>query len=174
MRDFLEVDNCELWGWSHAAIYAKSSKDHRIHHNYIHLNRRTGLGYGVVLDAAEVLIDSNRFDQNRHHIAGTGKPGTSYEASYNLVLNPAGSHHFDMHGGRDRGDGTNIAGDVISIHHNTFAVARFAAFLLRGIPQAGAKVYLNKFAHSRQAEAVRQINATGNLSVFTNTYNYKQ
>ena len=32
--------------------------------------------------------------------------------------NAIGSH-FDMHGGRDRGDATDIARDRMHIHHNT-------------------------------------------------------
>jgi hypothetical protein len=75
----LEVDNCELWGWSHAGVFLKRGalKAH-IHHNNIHHNQRSGLGYGVCLDQADALIEANLFDWCRHHIAGTGRPGTSY------------------------------------------------------------------------------------------------
>ena len=80
--DRLEVDNCELSGWSHAAVYLrKGAAEAHIHHNYMHHNQRSGLGYGVCLDRSDALIEANLFDYCRHHIAGTGpfrsaKPST--------------------------------------------------------------------------------------------------
>ena len=98
----LEVDNCELQGFSHAAInLAQGATGAHIHHNYIHHNRRHGLGYGVVLDRSEALIEANLFDACRHHIAATGRPSTSYEARFNIILHLANGHYFDMHGAAD-------------------------------------------------------------------------
>ncbi len=167
----LEVDNCELWGWSHAAIFLKlgALKAH-IHHNNIHHNQRSGLGYGVCLDQADALIEANLFDWCRHHIAGTGRPGTSYEARYNLVLENANGHSFDMHGGRDRKDGTDIAGDTIKIHHNTFKATVVPAFVIRGRPQQSAEIHHNWFLHSGPDKAIRQTNATGNMDVYQNQF----
>jgi hypothetical protein len=167
----LEVDNCELWGWSHAGVFLKRGalKAH-IHHNNIHHNQRSGLGYGVCLDQADALIEANLFDWCRHHIAGTGRPGTSYEARYNLVLENANGHSFDMHGGRDRKDGTDIAGDSIKIHHNTFKATSVPAFVIRGRPQQSAQVHQNWFLHSGPDIAIRQTNATGNMNVYKNQF----
>ena len=167
----LEVDNCELWGWSHAAVFLQRGalKAH-IHHNNIHHNQRSGLGYGVCLDQADALIEANLFDWCRHHIAGTGRPGTSYEARYNLVLENANGHSFDMHGGRDRKDGTDIAGDTIKIHHNTFKATGVPAFVIRGRPQQSAQVHHNWFLHSGPDKAIRQTNATGNMRVYQNQF----
>ncbi|MHC4641691.1 MAG: right-handed parallel beta-helix repeat-containing protein, partial [Planctomycetota bacterium] len=167
----LEVDNCELWGWSHAAIFLKRGalKAH-IHHNNIHHNQRSGLGYGVCLDQADALIEANLFDWCRHHIAGTGRPGTSYEARYNLVFESANGHSFDMHGGRDRKDGTDIAGDSIKIHHNTFKATGVPAFVIRGRPQQSADIHHNWFLHSSPDKAIRQTNATGNMNVYQNQF----
>ncbi|MHC4799502.1 MAG: right-handed parallel beta-helix repeat-containing protein [Planctomycetota bacterium] len=167
----LEVDNCELWGWSHAAVFLKRGalKAH-IHHNNIHHNQRSGLGYGVCLDQADALIEANLFDWCRHHIAGTGRPGTSYEARYNLVLENANGHSFDMHGGRDRKDGTDIAGDSIKIHHNTFKATGVPAFVIRGRPQQSAEIHHNWFLHSGIGKAIRQTNATGNMRVYQNQF----
>ena len=53
----LEVDNCELSGFSHAAIYLVKGDRHHIHHNFIHHCQYQGLGYGVVLDVASSLIN---------------------------------------------------------------------------------------------------------------------
>ena len=167
----LEVDNCELWGWSHGAIFLRAnSTDNNIHHNYFHHNQRHGLGYGVVMDRSEALIEANLFDWGRHHIAGTGRPGTSYEARYNLVLENANSHSFDMHGGRDRDDGTDIAGGLILIHHNTFMAIDVEAVTIRGIPQDICDIYNNWFIHWLPATAIRQAYATGNLRHYSNQY----
>lgn len=167
----LEVDNCELWGWSHAGIFLRRGalKAH-IHHNNIHHNQRSGLGYGVCLDQADALIEANLFDWCRHHIAGTGRPGTSYEARYNLVLENANGHSFDMHGGRDRKDGTDIAGDTINIHHNTFRATSVRAFVIRGRPQQSAQIHHNWFLHSDTKRAVAQTNAVGNMNVYRNQF----
>ncbi|MBW2457544.1 MAG: PKD domain-containing protein, partial [Deltaproteobacteria bacterium] len=97
-----EADNNEIWAWGTSAIsLSGGALDAHVHHNFIHHTRRAGLGYGVVLNQAEALIEGNIFDTCRHHIAATGRPGTSYEAAYNLVLEHAHSHYFDMHGARD-------------------------------------------------------------------------
>jgi len=167
----LEVDNCELWGWSHAAVYLKEgSAEAHIHHNYIHHNQRSGLGYGVCLDRSYALIEANVFDWCRHHIAGTGRPGTGYEARYNIVFGHANGHSFDMHGGRDRGDGTDVAGDVILIHHNFFMATDVPAVVIRGVPRRRAEIHHNWFLHENPGRAVRQTNAQGNMRVYGNQY----
>ena len=167
----LEVDNCELAGWSHAAVFLKAgaSKAH-IHHNYMHHNQRSGLGYGVCLDRADALIEANLFDWCRHHIAGTGRPRTSYEARYNLVLENANGHSFDMHGGADRKDGTDIAGDLIKIHHNTFRATSVRAIVIRGQPTQSADIHHNWFLHADPRRAIAQTNASGNMNVRRNQY----
>jgi len=167
----LEVDNCEVWGWSHAGVFlrAGASKAH-VHHNYMHHNQRSGLGYGVCLDRADALIEGNLFDWCRHHIAGTGRPGTSYEARYNLVLANANGHSFDMHGGADRKDGTDIAGDLISIHHNTFKATSVRAIVIRGKPTKSVDIHHNWFLHADRARAIAQTNASGNMDIGRNQY----
>ncbi|MBW2699656.1 MAG: PKD domain-containing protein [Deltaproteobacteria bacterium] len=98
----LEVDNCEVFGFGHAAVVVYGEEaTANVHHCHIHNNTRAGLGYGVVLNQSTCLIEANLFDSNRHSIAGTGRPGTSYEARYNLVLAHATGHYFDMHGAAD-------------------------------------------------------------------------
>ncbi len=92
----LEVDNCEIWN-GHSGIFADDEvSDIYVHHNYIHDNS----SYGVALDEAEALIEANIFEFHRHDVAGSGRPGTSYEARYNRVK-PGNAHHFDMHAERD-------------------------------------------------------------------------
>lgn len=167
----LEVDNCEIWGWSHAGVFLKAgaTKAH-IHHNYMHHNQRSGLGYGVCLDRSNALIEANLFDYCRHHIAGTGRPMTSYEARYNLVLENANGHSFDMHGGADRKDGTDIAGDSISIHHNTLKATSVRAIVIRGRPRESVEIHHNWFLHSDAGRAIAQTNAKGNMKIGENRY----
>ena len=89
---------------------ACEGRGHHIHHYFIHHCQYNGLGYGVSHDTASSLIEFNLFDWNRHSIAGTGRPGCGYVARHNVELGTSLSHCFDMHGGRDRKDGTDIAG----------------------------------------------------------------
>ena len=166
----LEVDNCELSGWSYAGVSLQESKEHSIHHNHIHHNRRHGLGYGVHVGQASALIEYNLFDYNRHSIAGSGQPGSSYEARHNVVGTHANSHLFDMHGGRDRDDGTDIAGTSIKIHHNTFKALHEDAVVIRGVPEQEALVHHNWFYLPEPGDEV--VRADGNTRVFSNVYGH--
>lgn len=176
----MQIDNNEVWGWPGAGVSTTNVHGLQVHHNHIHHNRREvagsrlcrgyGLGYGVVTwQQGNVLVEANLFDHNRHDIASDGRPGTMYEARYNLVLSGAWSQSFDVHGGADRHDGTDIAGNLFNIHHNTFLQGSSQAFLLRGRPVTGAYVWANDFRHRNLSEAVRQKNASGNLWIWDNT-----
>ena len=161
-----EIDNCEISAFNVAGIgCGQSAMRVHIHHNYIHHCQRGGLGYGVSTSAADVRIIANKFEFCRHHIASSGSPGAGYEAAWNLVLPGATSHHFDMHGGRDRGDGTDIAGDWIHIHHNTFQ-GKQRHVVIRGVPSQGAEVHHNWFA----APAAERVISGGNTRVYRNVY----
>lgn len=165
-EDRLEVDNCELSGWSHAAIFMADGKGHSIHHNYIHHNQLNGLGYGVALDRAQAIIQCNLFNFNRHSIAGTGRPGCGYEALNNIQLEESLSHCFDMHGGINRNDGTDIAGTLIQIHHNTF-LSPSRAIRVNGRPQEKLDVHHNWFRQETGDAAVHQ---QGNADLHDNAY----
>jgi len=178
----LEIDNCEIFGWTHGGISLKHiGSKANIHHNYIHHNQRFGLGYGVVLDGAEATIKANLFDYNRHSVAGTGRNGTSYEVCYNIFNeNNNGTWAVDMHGGVDRKDGTNIAGSVLLVHNNIFRLNEKAlAVVVRGQPSEYAKIFDNQIylikknnnnkesSRSRQDGAglkARSLNGTSNMS----------
>ncbi len=166
-HDATEVDNCEIYDWNYAGVCGRlGASNLQVHHCYIHHCQYQGLGYGVSLDQCDARIAANVFDWCRHHVACTGSPGGSYEAAYNLVLENANSHHFDMHGGADRGDSTDIAGDWIEIHHNTFRSADQRAVVIRGIPSQGARVHHNWFA----APPDQTVASPGNTTVFDNVY----
>jgi hypothetical protein len=166
----LKVDNCEISGFSHGGIYLRRGEGHHIHHNYIHHCQYQGLGYGICHNTASSLIEYNLFNWNRHSIAGTGRPGCSYVARHNVELGESLSHCFDMHGGRDRKDGTDIAGTSILIYNNTFR-ARQTPVVIRGVPQEKCQVHHNWFLqHNNAGQAVR---ASEKTKVFDNVYTDK-
>jgi hypothetical protein len=166
----LRVDNCEISAFGHSGVYLVRGEGHRIHHNFIHHCQYNGLGYGVTHDTASSLIEYNLFDSNRHSLAGTGRPGCSYVARHNVELGVSLSHCFDMHGGRDRRDGTDIAGTSIEIYNNTFRAPQ-TPVVIRGVPQEKCEVRNNWFPrHENAAQAVR---ASENTRVFDNLYGEK-
>ncbi len=167
--DHLEVDNCELAGWSHSSIFLKDGKNHHVHHNFIHHNQYNGLGYGISHVTAYSLIECNLFNHNRHSIAATGSPDSGYEARHNIEMGVSLSHCFDMHGGRDRGDGTDIAGKWINVHHNTFRCPE-AAVVIRGVPTEGATIYNNWFHQNPDKQSVRSSDHT---TITNNLYGMK-
>jgi hypothetical protein len=62
--DRLEVDNCEILGFSHGGVWLPGGEGHHLHHCYIHHCQYQGLGYGVVLNTASVKIEMNLFNHN--------------------------------------------------------------------------------------------------------------
>ncbi|MBI2300536.1 MAG: PQQ-binding-like beta-propeller repeat protein [Armatimonadetes bacterium] len=161
----VEVDNCEVYNWNCVGIGVGGGGDVRIHHNSIHHCQLSGYGYGVVTSGANCFIIANKFDWCRHDIASSGSPGDCYEAAWNQVGENATSHRFDMHGGSDRGDGTDIAGDWIHIHHNTFLDAKHRAVVIRGVPSQGADIHHNWLAQPSAKDAVA---SGGNTRVHRN------
>jgi hypothetical protein len=154
------VDNCEISGFGHSGVLVADGEGHRVHHNYIHHCQYNGLGYGVCNDTASSLVEYNLFDHNRHSIAGTGRPGCSYVARGNVELGVSLSHCFDMHGGRDRKDGTDVAGTSIEICNNTFRAPE-TPVVIRGVPQKACEVRHNWFPrHPAPAKAVRAAERT--------------
>ena len=167
VHDHLEVDNCDISGFGHAAIYLSKGTGHHVHHNFIHHCQYNGLGYGVCHNTASSLIEHNLFDWNRHSIAGTGRPGCSYVARHNVELGISLSHCFDMHGGRDRKDGTDIAGTRIEIHNNTFRAPQ-TPIVIRGVPQGTCRVRHNWFA--KHPDPGRAVRASAKTAVLDNAY----
>lgn len=166
-HDRLEVDNCEISGFAHAGINLRSGVNHHIHHCYIHHCQYQGLGYGVCHDQAVSLIERCLFDWNRHSIAGTGRPTSGYTAAHNVELGESLSHCFDMHGGRDRGDGTNTAGTHLNIRNNTFRASP-VPIRIRGVPEELSQIQKNWFPNcSSPAEAVE---AEKNTAVRKNAF----
>jgi uncharacterized Fe-S cluster protein YjdI len=72
-----------------------------------------------------------------------------------------------MHGGRDRQDGTDVAGDTIDIHHNTL-YPDYMAVCIRGVPREFARVHHNWFASHRPGET--SVQSDGSTTVSDNAY----
>jgi hypothetical protein len=166
----LEVDNCEISAFASGGVKLNNGDRHLIHHNYIHHCQYNGLGYGVTHDTASSLIEYNLFDSNRHSIAGTGRPGCGYIARHNVELGVSLSHCFDMHGGRDRQDGTEIAGTSIEIYNNTFNAPE-TAVVIRGVPQEKCEVHHNWFP--KHADAKQAVQASAKTAAYMNAYGEK-
>lgn len=177
-----EIDNNEVSSWPGNGIAVKGIMGVRVHHNVIQFNRRVehngtcgehkyGLGYGVYVGPGSAIIEANVFDHNRHDIASDGTPGSFYTATYNLVLTGAAGHSFDVHGGADRKDCTNVAGSGFVIHHNTFLQSSEPAVRIRGIPMRGAFMYKNETHDDDASDAFTQLNASGHFSVWDNRTN---
>jgi hypothetical protein len=74
-----------------------------------------------------------------------------------------------MHGGADRKDKTNIAGDRIKIHHNTFY--SYLPIVIRGKPTEICEIHHNWFEkNSTPRQACIQKNVKGNLKIYRNQY----
>ncbi|MBQ3065634.1 MAG: right-handed parallel beta-helix repeat-containing protein [Clostridia bacterium] len=141
----MRVDNCEISGFGHGGIHLPVGvKGVRVDHCYIHHNQTNGLGYGIVHNnGTESVIEYCLFNYNRHSIAGTGAPVTGYIAHHNVELGETLSHCFDMHGGSDRGDGTDIAGTYCEMYNNTFLIKLEYPYWLRGVPEDYQTFYRN-------------------------------
>ncbi|MFA6944469.1 MAG: hypothetical protein WC220_01090 [Pedobacter sp.] len=151
----LEIDNCEISAFANAGVSLQKGTGSHIHHNLIHKCQYNGLGYGVSHDEASSLIEFNQFNENRHSLAGTGRPGCGYIARNNVDLGISLSHVFDMHGGRDRKDNTTIAGTTMEMYNNTFYATQ-RAVVIRGVPQDKCDVHHNWMpTHKDAAAAVR-------------------
>ncbi|MFB6194060.1 MAG: right-handed parallel beta-helix repeat-containing protein, partial [Halobaculum sp.] len=103
--DGIEIDNNEVYGFSHAAIRAIS--DTHVHHNDIHHNPMDGIGYGVSCTTGHPLIEYNYLNYNRHGVASSGAGG--YTVRYNHFGPDTIDHVIDCHNG----------GKTLKIHHNT-------------------------------------------------------
>lgn len=153
------ISGCELSGFSHAAVFLKGDSSAYVEKSHIHHNQRWGLGYGVALhDRAQARITDSRFNWNRHSIAASGFPGQAYEADHNWFGPDHSATPLDMHGGKDRGDGTEVAGRRVHIHHNRILSTAVHVFIHRGIPQEEVRIEENELAHTTEKSAIGYYN----------------
>lgn len=178
------VDNCELSGWVHSAVWAVDNA--HIHHNYIHHNTWEALGYGVSVYAegspsgtSMPLIEHNEFNYNRHAISGVGGSNVGYVARGNVVGPDWVGAQFDMHGD-DGMDG--VAGDEVVIQDNTFQGTHtiaaktedpnveVPAIHIRGTPVTGVWVEDNRFYHENREGAYQQTGGPHKVQFSDNVY----
>jgi hypothetical protein len=171
----LEVDNCELWGWSWSAVHLAdptSTRTMYVHHNNIHHCQTDGYGYGVCVSGGTMLVEGNIFDYTRHAVASSGLVGESYETRYNLVGSHSTNHVFDVHEHTNPATGTLIAGRSYKIHHNTVEVTNQYAVVVRAVPVEGAWIDHNKFqwctSYFMNYPPVVQANGVGNMYMTQN------
>lgn len=155
-----EVDNMEIYQFTWGGILLKDTKRAHVHHNNIHSsNSNIGYAYGVVLAGdSDVLVEANRFNDHRHAVAGSGAPGQSYEARYNIVESTQASHAFDMHGQYDSDPSSISAGDQIYIHHNRILTPTstvVTGVAIRDVPYSCAWITHNSFVDVED-RAIRQ------------------
>ncbi len=144
----VEIDNNELYGWPYAAI--SGGNPVHVHHNFIHDNDQSGLGYGVASSKWDSTIEYNRFERNRHAVAGSGSEGDGYIVRHNVFgsegIGGAG-HKIDMH---EDPDSAGDAGSRIEIYNNTVEFADAQAVYLRATPRESAEIYDNWFYNDTQ------------------------
>ncbi|MBO4248427.1 hypothetical protein IL252_11435 [Halomicrobium sp. IBSBa] len=143
----VEIDNNEIWGFTHAAV--RPAGDTHVHHNHVHHNPMDGLGYGVSTTSGQPLIEYNEFNYNRHSIASGG--GNGYVARYNHFGSAAVDHVMDMH---------RPGGTTIEIHHNTVEAVthvqdsgRTEAVAIRGTPSDVADIHGNWFYNPNEPKS---------------------
>ena len=155
------VENNELYGWPTAAVRGGSDPI-EVRHNYIHSNNQRGLGYGVSTVDWPSVIEYNRFERNRHAVAGSGEEGEGYIVRYNTFggegIAGAG-HKIDMHG--DNGDG----GSKIEVYRNTVKYPDSQAVYLRGEPVDYAEIRDNWFYNDNEYCLSDEAGGSGYCSV---------
>jgi len=172
--DNIKISNCELKYFSHAGIAFYNptnsiTKSNSVSNCYIHDNYRPGLGYGIANDNTKCIIYNNYFNANRHAVQGTGRPLTSYIVINNIIGSKSFGHIFDMHGGFDRKDKTNIAGGTIVVFGNLNLCANQPFVKLRGIPQQCAIVFNNITFTENSKWVIMQLHEKGRLICFANS-----
>lgn len=187
----IEVENCEISNFSRGGVevYPKGKNVH-VHHCYLHDIH----SYPVIVlnkSALPVLIEANKIHWIWHATAGSGAPGTGYEARYNIIVREPvpdswqpynGSFAVDMHDYLPvlQTRGHHIAGDELKIHHNTFvnnagsdpSVLTSYDAGVRGVPRVLAEFHHNIFLQSDTAQSLFHLG--GNVWVYENLYGPQQ
>jgi len=143
----VELDNVEMFNFMTAAVRSEGGVVH-VHHSSIHHNNQNGWGYGISAPEWGSVIEYNRFDYNRHAIAGTGASGQGYIARFNIFGDTClnSQQRMDQHGHPDDGD---TAGRKMEIYRNTVRDPSCVALGIRGEPEEVTPIHHNWFEHSQ-------------------------
>ena len=183
----IEIDNCEFSHFDRGGIEIyPDGQNVYIHHNHLHDIQAYPV---IVLNRSKlpIVIEANIIEWVWHAVAGSGYPGTGYEARYNRFVRKAvptfwlpysGDHALDMHPYLPILQERNyrLAGQQLEIHHNTFineapgdpSALDAPDIKIRGIPTELARIYNNKFLNGEPEKAVEHYQA--NVWVYNNLY----
>jgi hypothetical protein len=75
-----------------------------------------------------------------------------------------------MHGGKDRKDGTDIAGSWARIHHNIVEYVFFPAVEIRGTPIDGIEIYENQFQNPDPGATIVLTSGPERIQIRENQY----
>lgn len=158
-----EVDNMAIGGFVHAGVsvqipsspigYANGSP--YIHHCDICDCPAESLGYGVVVRSGGPFIERCFMDNNRHSVAATGDPESSWVTDGSVYGPTHYSHVLDMHGQRQsssrgydlstlpRLEGVEgvgwvaSAGGEVGVYNSTILSPTNTSIKIRGVPITG-------------------------------------
>ncbi|PSQ37534.1 hypothetical protein BRD08_02445 [Halobacteriales archaeon SW_10_66_29] len=180
----VEIDNCEVRGFSTAAIQCRGHDggSAHVHHCFIHNNNGNSRGYGVAVlgnsgrDGGVPRVNHCFFENDRHSVTTDGGPGTGFISEYNHFSPTTWRWPSDAH---QSGENDGYASDVIVIRNCIFEATRerfgggsdVQAHAARGPARESADVYQNWFFHNSDGEAISYSGgAEGSYSVYDNHY----
>lgn len=176
--DDVEIDNCEIYGWSVEAFACGTSSSHHspwIHHNDLHDNMMTSYGYHIDVKKGRPVVEYNYMNAHRHAVNGFGYYNSEFVCRFNLFGPSQSSHATDMHGLHNNVGWTNSdynstkyhgqAGGRMEIYRNTYTATHVIsddtkyggnwtwAISIRGVPSPrtspGVQIYDNVFEHPK-------------------------
>jgi len=181
--DNVQIDNCEVSGFSAAGFVSASGKNHRIHHNYFHHIRGVKGGAALRVEGGQAQADHNLFSNVRHAAVRAGEGG-SLEAKGNVGAGNLTGEMFVL-GGAENAARALLAGNT--------ALGAAPAPRLRQLPPARQDIIthaiygdLNKTytdiktlkvsltnSSNRQALAEKIFDIISDLAVFDAYYKHK-
>lgn len=99
---YVEVDNCEIYGWATMGTYVGDDTGARgvhgeIHHSDLHDNMMKGYGYHVDTKRGRAHVHHCYLNAHRHALVTFGTAASGYRAEYNVVGPATMDHMFDSH-----------------------------------------------------------------------------
>lgn len=162
---YVEIDNCVIRGFTHAAIeVGKGSYPNWLHIHHCDLvdNHSKDLGYGVTVFHGHPRIRACYFDNNRHSVAGDGAADCGW-----TTIDCIGGEHHRLHAWDMHGDGNGNAGKYVDLRnnillstHNWYGTSGPSDYgqetlSIRGIPREQCTIKYNAFSNTKPTEPMR-------------------
>lgn len=187
----VQVDNCELFGWSRMAVYVNCPRSYGVdqeqsypqfNNDAFHNNLMDSSGYGIEVIRGHAVIQRCYLNANRHSIAGFGHPDSGFTISECFQDRIIGSFPIDQHYmGENNGSGSSPSdykyryrgGGLMQVLNSSFACrnvfedsvvysgARQPALALQGVPLQKSVVKGNLFRHDSPETAFSQGHTPG-------------